>query len=201
MQNTQAETRPPYVSFEYRPVEDRNASIEAGHYVAKDVVFAVVTRPGSRDSLDVEAATWLANLKKKSEDGQIPQTWYPNFLARYEAFLKNEELPESGTPIKGWVVISPSAQKALIEAGFRTVEALAEAPDNGISSIGTGALSYRQKARLWLETAKSTGTSVERLNDLTQKVADLTALAEKLVAENKALTAKLNPEKNPLVKV
>ena len=28
---------PPYVKFEWRAVEDRNASIEGGHYVARDV--------------------------------------------------------------------------------------------------------------------------------------------------------------------
>lgn len=36
-----AEARPPYVTFEFRAEEDRAASIEAGHYVSKDVAYAL----------------------------------------------------------------------------------------------------------------------------------------------------------------
>ena len=42
------QARPPYVQFEMRAVEDRQASIDAGHYVAKDVAYAIITPAGSR---------------------------------------------------------------------------------------------------------------------------------------------------------
>lgn len=181
--------RPPYVAFEVRPMEDRTASLASGHYMTKDVIFAVVTRPGSRDSSDFEAETWLKNLKTKAETGQIPGNWYDAFLSKFEAFKRNEELPENGTPVKGWQVISPSVQQSLLQVGFRTVEELAAAPDPEIQRIGMGAITLREKARTWLAEAKTVGVSVEKIADLSQKVADLTALTERLLEENKVLRA------------
>jgi hypothetical protein len=49
------ELKPPYVRFEVRSVEDRTASIESGHYVGKDVIFAIVTPAGTRDRIEREA--------------------------------------------------------------------------------------------------------------------------------------------------
>lgn len=182
--------RPPYVAFEVRPVEDRTKSLEQGHYVAKDVIFAVVTRPGGRDSSDFEAESWLKNLKNKADAGQVPQSWVEAFQKSFEAFKRNETLPEVGTPIKGWQLIAPSAQQTILQAGFRTVEELAAAPEQEIQRIGMGAMSFREKARSWLAEAKSVGVSVEKIADLSQKVADLTALTERLLEENKTLRAK-----------
>jgi len=58
-----------------------------------------------------------------------------------------------------------------------------------VQRIGIGAISFREKARSWLAEAKSVGVSVEKIADLSQKVADLTALTERLLEENKALRA------------
>lgn len=188
----------PYVSFEIRAEEDRNASIAAGHFVGKDVVYAQVTRPGSRDSLDIEALTWLKNIEKRASEGLCPGDWPRAIRAKYEAFLRDEALPESGTPIKGWPVLSPAVQKTLISAGFSTVEALAAAGEPELNNIGMGAMAYRTKARAWLEDAKTKGASVEKITDLTQKVADLTDLVQTLIAENTKLKEGQESDKKPL---
>lgn len=189
--------RPPHVAFEVRPVEDRQASIAQGHYVAKDVIFAIVTRPGSRDSSDFEAETWLKGVRQKVDAGSIPSTWLDEFTRRYEAFKRNEALPESGTPIKGWQLLPPSAQQTILQAGFRTVEELAQAGDAEIRGIGTGAITFREKARAWLDEAKTKGVSAEKIADLTQKIADLTELTQTLLEENKALKKRFEEEQKP----
>lgn len=183
--------RPPYVVFEVRSVEDRNASIEAGHYVAKDVNFAIVTRPGSRDSLEIEAESWLASLKQKGSGPNpvIPPNWYKGFQAAYDEWKKGNILPAHGTPIKGWGVLSPSLQETLIRGGFLTVEDLAQAGDSELANVGTGGISLKLKAQAWLEAAANAGKSAERVTELAAKIADLTALVEKLLEENKALKA------------
>ena len=183
--------KPPYIVFEVRSQEDRAESIAKGHYVAKDLIFAVVTRPGSRDSLDVEAETYAKNLRRQAQGGIVPMAWadaYDKALAAYKA---NEALPESGTPIKGWPVLSPSAQQTVIRAGFRTVEDLAASPDVELQAVGMGAISWREKARNWLAEAEKAGVSVEKIADLSQKITDLTQLTERLLNENKELRAKL----------
>ena len=183
--------RPPYVVFEVRSVEDRNASIEAGHYVAKDVNFAIVTRPGSRDSIEIEAEPWLASLKQKGSGPNpvIPPSWYKGFASAYEEWKKGNVVPANGTPIKGWGVLSPSLQETLIRGGFLTVEDLAIAGDSELANIGTGGISLKLKAQAWLEAAQNAGKSAERITELATKVADLTALVEKLIEENKSLKA------------
>lgn len=183
--------RPPYVVFEVRSVEDRNASIEAGHYVAKDVNFAIVTRPGSRDSLEIEAESWLASLKQKGSGPNpvIPPNWYKGFQAAYDEWKKGNILPAHGTPIKGWGVLSPALQETLIRGGFLTVEDLAQAGDSELANVGTGGISLKLKAQAWLEAAANAGKSAERVTELAAKIADLTALVEKLLEENKALKA------------
>lgn len=183
--------RPPYVAFEVRPVEDRTASLAQGHYVAKDVIFATVTRPGSRDTSDFVAEEWLKRMQQQAQNGAIPPTWVDAFQQRFEAFKKNETLPEEGTPIKGWQVASPAMQQTLLQAGFRTVEELALAGDAEIRGIGTGAITFREKARAWLEEAKTKGVSVEKIAGLSQKISDLTDLTQRLLEENKALKAQI----------
>jgi hypothetical protein len=181
--------RPPYVMFEQRVVEDRAASIASGKYTIKDIDYVVVTRPGSRDSIEKEALVWLSELGEKARLGNAPVAWHTAFEAAYAAWKKGTEMPVNGTPIKGWPVLSPAAQENLIRAGFLTLEDLAATPDNQLTSIGTGALSYKMKAVSWLEDAKVKGTSVEKIADLSQKVADLTTLVQTLVDENKRLKA------------
>lgn len=185
------ENRPPYVVFERRPVEDRNASIAAGHYVSKDVDFAIITRPGSRDTLEKEAKIWLAEIAEKARknEGGVAQAWPIAFNFAYKAFLDGEELPVSGTPIKGWPVLSPSAQKDIIAAGIRTVEDLAELPESSLAGVGIGGIAFKQKAKAWLEAAKGPGKITEQLNAQAQQIAELSLLTKKLIEENRDLKA------------
>lgn len=181
--------RPPYVAWETRPMEDRSASIANGHYTSKDVDFAVITRPGSRDTLDKEALVWLTELKNKAAKGEVPPAWYEGFKASYDSWKKGEELPANGTAIKDWPPLSPSARKDILAAGIRTVEDLAELSDSDLTSIGTGALAYKQKAQAWLKASGDTGKVAEQLSTMAQQIAELTALTANLIAENKELKA------------
>ena len=183
--------RPPYVMFERRPVEDRAASSKEGHYVSKDVDFAIITRPGSRDTVEKEAIPWLAELATKARAKSIPESWATGFKDSYNAWKKGEELPESGTPIKGWQMLGPSAQKDLIHAGIRTVEDLANLPDSEIGQIGTGAISFKQKAVAWLAAANDTGKAAAQIADLTAKVTQLVELTQAQATEMAKLKAQL----------
>ena len=72
------QARPPYVQFELRAVEDRNASLEAGHYIAKDVAFDRFTMKRVRKVLDRgRPVAALANETRFHRDGD-------RFLVRTE---------------------------------------------------------------------------------------------------------------------
>jgi len=176
--------RPPYVEFYYRAVEDRTESLAQGHYVTKDVAFAKIWRAGSRDCNDEDAKVWITKLEKAAREGMIPETWPKHFNDRFEAWKKGEEIPLTGTPIKGWPIISPAAGAAIIKAGYLTVEDLANAPDQEVTAIGMGAISFKQKAKTWLEQAANSGKVVERLTALEIELASMKALNAELAAEN-----------------
>lgn len=185
--------RPPFVTFEFRAVEDRDASIKAGHYVGKDVAYAIITRPGSRDTLDKEAEVWLNDLQKR---GDIPMTWYPAFRQRYEEWKKGEIGEVIGTPIKGWAVLGVAAQKTLIAAGIMSVEDLANVPDQDLNNVGTGAIGFKMKARAFLEAAQGPGKLTERIVQTERQIVDLVDLTKNQAEEIQRLRA-LVPAEQP----
>ncbi|MFX5718311.1 hypothetical protein ABTE23_20010, partial [Acinetobacter baumannii] len=53
------DSRPPYVKFEERSVEDRPASEAAGRKVYRSENWAVIRQIGSKDSFEKKAEDWL----------------------------------------------------------------------------------------------------------------------------------------------
>lgn len=149
--------RPAYVRFERRPVEDRSASTREGVYRSKDVDYALVTPPYSKDLFEQPAADWLEQMRKDAEGGRLPVEWYERYVMAYERWKKGEEMPLNGTPIKGWPVISPAQQKNLIALQILTVEDLAAVNDEGKRRMGMEAQQLQDKAKAWLAQAKDKG--------------------------------------------
>jgi len=151
------EERPAFVRFEIRPMEDRAASEAAGHYVAKNVEFALITPPYSKDCVEQVCTDWLKQLDENVNAGRLPAQWRDQYKQSYAAWKSGNEIPENGTPIKGWPVISPAQQQNLIAINVRTVEDLALMNDEGVTRYGMGAMDLRNKAQAWLKSAKDSG--------------------------------------------
>lgn len=176
--------RPPYVQFEQVAEEDRNASIAAGRKVYKNVVMANITPPGSRDVIPRVASEWLAEIRVKSLDGRWPPQWVEHFESSFRAWEKGQEAPLNGSPIKGWAVISAAEQRNLMSCNVFTVEDLAQLNEEGISRVGMGARSLRDKARGWLEAAAGPGKMAEELAAMRAKLDQLAADNESLRKAN-----------------
>lgn len=179
-----AEARPPYVTFEVRAEEDRTASIEAGHYVAKDVTYAMITPQGSKDRIERQVDDWLVNLKQQVAEGRFPQEWLRNFQEQYKAWKEGREIPLSGHAIVNWPAVSPAQVKQLQQARILTVEDLAGANEETVGHLGMGARALKQRAVEWLAAAKDTGKIAE-------EVAALKAANADLVKRNDDLQTKL----------
>jgi hypothetical protein len=192
-----AEARPPFITFETMAVEDRAASIAAGHYVAKDVHFVHVTPMGSKDRVTRDASEWLAHMAAEAESGRIPAPWVDSFSTRYKAWVAGQALPESGTPIANWPAASPAQVKMLVSQGFRTLEDLAAANEEALARIGPGTRSLRDLAKHWLESSVSSGAAAAKISALeisNQQLAEanaaLSARLDAFMAESKATSPK-----------
>lgn len=179
-----AEDRPPFVKFEIRTEEDRQATIEAGHYVGNDVIFAIVTPTGSRDQVERKVEDWLANLAEGVKQERIPAEWLYAYTKAFENFKESRETPTFGAPIKDWPSASPAQIKTLLDINVTTVEELAVANEETVGRIGMGGRALKQKAIIWLEEAQNQGQSAE-------KIAELLTQNEQLKADNESMTARL----------
>ncbi len=186
------EERPAYVTFETRAVEDRNASIEKGHYVTKNVDYALITPPFSKDCVSQEVSVWLKTMDDNVSAGRLPSRWRDNYKQQYEAWKRNEDVPLDGTPIKGWPLLSPAQQANLIAINVRTVEDLAAINDEGQKRYGMGGLDLKNKAQAWLKSASSLGSVVQENAALKSKVTDQEETIKSLSEQLQELSARLD---------
>lgn len=183
--------RPPYVRFEQRAEEDRNASIEAGHYIAKNVNYALITPPGSKDCVEKVAEDWLAQIKDKAREGTFSPQWADHFAFAFKQWQEENTIPETGTPIKGWALLSPAMQQQVLAANIRTVEDLAVMNESGLARVGMGARDLQRKAAAWLEEARSTGAVASKNAALEMRLEQALDRIVALEDENKALADRL----------
>lgn len=181
--------RPAYVTFEVRAVEDRTRSIEEGRYIAKDVVFAIVTPAGTKDRLEKEAHEWLEGVAEGVKQERIPPEWYDAYKKALERFEESRENPEFGTSVRDWPALSPAQAKLFLDCNIRTVEDVAEMNEEMVGRIGMGARALKAKAQTWLEAAKTVGAPSEELTAIRQENADLRARNEELEIRLKRLEA------------
>lgn len=189
------EARPPYITFEARAVEDRNASIESGQYKTKDQDFVLITPQGSKDRIERVASEWFESMDEQVKQNRMPGDWVRQFKSAYAAWKEGKELPVSGTPILTWPVLSPSQVKSCIDAAVRTVEDLAAANEETLGRIGMGARALKDKAASWVKSAGGPGKVAEEIAALKAQLADTKLRNESLEAQVKELSAQVNVQK------
>lgn len=189
--NYQPQERPPFVMFELRAVEDREASVKAGHLICKDVAFALITPMGSKDQVEAVASEWLDMLKKEVAGGRFSQQWLANFEAAFKAWEDGNDLPANGVAIRNWPPATPAEVKMLQDLKILTVEDLANSNEAALSAIGIGGRQLRERARAWLQIAAA-GAPAEELSALRQQVAEAQAQNENLLAQMQTMRAELD---------
>lgn len=186
-----AEARPPFVSFEAKAIEDREATIASGYYQTKEVDYALITPQGSKDRIERNAGEWFVNLRQMVQEERFPREWLRHFEESYKAWKEGRELPLTGTPILTWPVLSPGQIKSLLEINIRTVEDLAIANEESIMRLGMGGRALKDKATSWLSAASSLGKTTEAMADLKAQLSDAKTRNETLEKQLKDLSAKV----------
>ncbi len=185
----QRKERPAYVRFERVAVEDKVASVKAGHYVARDVDMALITPPYTKDVFKVKVDQWMQNLDQDVRAERFPKEWADRYKEAYRAWQNGQEMPLHGTPIKGWGVISPAQQATLIQMTILTVEDLALINEDGIRRIGMGGVELKTKANAWLAQLQDKGPLTQEIAAVTKENAALKTSVETLTRQVEELTA------------
>jgi DNA topoisomerase VI subunit B len=164
--------KPAYVEFsqvaKHLPIQ----SEKEGRYVAIDVDIVTVRQIGSADSAIFEVDRWHKQNQAEVKGGRLPREHADYYERAYKSWKAGQELPLEGTPIKGWPVIAPSQCEAIIRAGIRTVEDLAQMNGEAMQRIGMGAVMLKNKALAWVAQAKDKGPLTMQMAEL-QKQNDL----------------------------
>lgn len=190
---------PPYVVFETRAEEDRDASFASGSAVMKDVDYALITPMGSKDRVERVVGEWLTMLEVSAKDGRVPPTWPFNFREAYNAWKSDNALPEEGTPIKNWAYLSPAQIKNLLNWHVTTIEKLSKANEETVKRLGMGGNALVAAAKDYLENNKDTNKAVAELNMLRAATARLTAENTEMAAKMERIMLQLKALTPPAV--
>lgn len=152
-----------------------------GRPIYKEVDYIKIQVPG------LALSEWDRPVEE-SDKNRFPIQW-AKFLNR-----TNEDGNYEGTPIGEWKLISRSQAEQLRALKFYTVEAVAQAGDQHIQNIGMIAgmspYAFRDKAKHFLESAKTEADITHREEEIDQ----LRAENAKLLAETDAKMAQLKAE-------
>jgi hypothetical protein len=181
--------RPPFVRFEERPVEDRDASIAANRAIMKSEIWVMINSLGSRDTVEKNAEEWLTDLDAKSSRGQYSGEWARKFRQKYDEFKSGQEMTPDGTHVRTWPALSRAQAENLISAGILTVEDCAAMNEQAIQRVGMGARELKGKAKDWLTMADKR-KGAEELNAVRAENQDLKARVEKMQAQLEQLLSK-----------
>lgn len=181
----------PYVRFKRVAVEDKEATLKAGHYVAKDVDFVMISRAGSRDIFEQKVESFFTQCRQDVKTKRLPIEWFERYQQIYNAFTKGQDLPLDGTPIKGWAIISPAQQETLVRLNVFTVEQLSAIDSDVISRIGIGGLDLKNKAIAWLKQIDQAGSVSLENAELKKENASLKRAVKKLEDKLKELESHL----------
>lgn len=190
------ENRPAYVRFERRAVDDKAATLAAGHYVSKDEDYALITPPYSKDCVEKKVSSWFPQVEVNVKNGRVPQSHLDFWKRAYQAWKDGQEEPINGTSVKDWNALSPAQCKNLISAGCRTIEDLAQANDEALKRIGMGAIELRQKAKAWLQAAKDHGPITMEIVSLQKENDQLKGSIESMQEQIRLLTMQLGSRGN-----
>lgn len=158
---------PPFVRFEY--VEngvDLEATAKAGTRIPLVRPFALIMQHGSKDVVEKDAEEWLQQIEEKAINGMYNAEWVQRFRMQFEQFLKGNELPREGTPIRTWPAPNREQVIRLQALGITTVEDLAAIPDSGLQNIGLDGRYLRDLAKNYLAESHGVGALAKQMADL-----------------------------------
>lgn len=171
-----AQARPPFVEFKRLAIHDPVKTQELGRRVTKDVDFAFIMQPGSRDQVERVATDWLEMIKTKNLEASpdaYPDEWVRGFHEKYKAWSEGQEIPLDGTSVKEWPVLSPAQAENFIALRILTIEDVVAMSEDALGRYGMGGRELREKAREWLQGKDVTKNVMHENEELKKQLAEM----------------------------
>lgn len=183
------EDKPPFARFIVEAVEDRDASLKAGHWVGRDVIMIHLTPRGSKDIIEAIADDWLAMMALEVRQGRFEQSWLDQYKAAYKNFKDGVETTPDGFALKNWPAIRPAQLKVCQSLNIHTLEELVACNEEALAAVGMGGRALQTAARSYLDQAADPGKVAARQLTLEQENAQLKTQLAALAKKVDALTA------------
>jgi len=156
-----------YVEFFSDALHDQNASEKEGRPIYKQVEMVRIIFAGDNTK----------KLIKLAHEGNPP--YKERFARQYEAFQRQQEVVQDGTPIEHWPPITKAQALELKAMNIHTVEMLAHVPDVNLKWMGARQL--RENAKSWLSEAESGKETIKLRNEIEELRTQIEALTNQKV--------------------
>jgi hypothetical protein len=159
--------------------------------IMKDIMMF---RPhGSRDEVEVHAAAFVAQCMRqaRSAEASYPMAWAQTYETAYKNWKAGFDTALQGTDTLTWKEMPEVTRKMLVAVGFPTLELLANANEQALQQIGTGARNLKNRAADYLARVNAHAGEATR-NDV-KVLQDTVAAQSAQIAELlKLLTPKVD---------
>lgn len=185
-----------WVQFSMRPIPNNFKSGKEGRPIFEDQLWVEIRIPGNQ----------LLTIETPATDDhkrRFPRQW------AYFQQTHGSEGQQVGTPLSQWPFLRPSQVEELRALKYYTVENVAFASDEQIGRVGMIAgiapFSFRERAKLYLETARDSSVAIKQADELKKREAEIAELKkaqeaaaakhEKEMAEMREAIAALNEQR------
>jgi hypothetical protein len=171
-----------YVRFHEVPLQNNFQTEKEGRPIFDTIIFTEITTPGNQLNI-------IDRPKNKQDEFRFPRQW-----AHYKN-THSDDPAKQGTPLSAWPFLDVAKVEMLKAMKFFTVEAVAYASDEQITHLGMLAgmapLSFRDKAKAYLEVARDSSIVSRREEELKETKAKLTEIEAKHASEMAEMNAKM----------
>jgi hypothetical protein len=168
------------VQFYRKAVEHPGKSEEAGVPVYEDHIFVRKLVPGDPTSI-VDTLAVIHKRHPNADNNLFPEQW--------AAFQRDESQETSGVPLSEFPALRDSERKTLAFLEVRTVEQLAELPDDSTSRL-MGGNTLKRKAQDFLKARADSGHTMKlsaQLQKADEERASMQAQLSEMAAKLEAL--------------
>lgn len=113
---------------------------------------------------------WFVQLDERLRNGRITQSYRDYCRSYYEKWEETGEVPIDGIPVKEWSMIGEAERHRLLDAGFNTVERVAEMNEDSMELIGLGARELKKKATTFLTAHLDVNRSAAKVLALENRI-------------------------------